>query len=562
MIVVIDNYDSFTYNLVQYLGELGAELQVFRNDQVAVKDIEALQPTHIVISPGPGTPEGCKRSVGISNDVIRRFHQGVSILGVCLGHQCIGYVFGGRVVRAPRLMHGKTSLVYRGDHPIFEGVPDQFRATRYHSLVVEEPLPEVLTPVARTEEGELMGLCHRNHPVIGLQFHPESILTREGKRILQNFLEMSSSPLPPRSSVGRGVAGRLSVEEAKRCPELVEGMNIKEGIGKVMLGEDLSGEEAEAVMGQIMAGEATPAQIGSFLTALRIKGETVDEIAGMATVMREKAVPVKITHPAIDVVGTGGDGSGSFNISTAAAFVVAGAGLKVAKHGNRAASSKCGSADVLEVLGVKLELSPENVARCIEDAGIGFMFAQVFHPAMKHVALPRREIGIRTVFNILGPLTNPARAEHMLLGVPSEELGATIASVLNRLGTKHSLVVHGQDGLDEISISSKSLVWDVSKELLSPPYEISPENFGFPKARRSEIAGGTPQENAVTLRGILNGVKGSIRNMVVMNAAAALVAGDVTNNLDDAARITEKAIDNGKAKEKLDKLVELSQQLE
>jgi anthranilate phosphoribosyltransferase len=337
---------------------------------------------------------------------------------------------------------------------------------------------------------------------------------------------------------------------------------IREAINTLVSGQSLSFEEASGAMEEIMTGEATPAQIGSFLTALRIKGETVDEIAGLADVMRKKAVPMKITHPAIDVVGTGGDGSGSFNISTAAAFVVAGAGLKVAKHGNRAASSKCGSADVLEALGVKLELSPENVARCIEDAGIGFMFAQVFHPAMKYVALPRREMGIRTVFNILGPLTNPARVEHMLLGVPSEELGATIASVLNRLGTRHSLVVHGQDGLDEISISSKSLVWDVSKELVSPPYEISPQSLGFPEARRSEIAGGTPQENAVTLRGILNGVKGSVRNMVVMNAAAALVAGDVTTDLNDAARIADEAIDSGRAKAKLDKLVELSQQLE
>ena len=187
MIVVIDNYDSFTYNLVQYLGELGAELQVFRNDQGTVREIEALHPSHIVISPGPGTPE----DAGISNDVIRHFHRSVPILGVCLGHQCIGHVFGGRVGRAPRLMHGKTSLIRRGDHPLFEGVPEQFEATRYHSLIVEEPLPEVLMPIAWTEQGELMGLCHRSYPVIGLQFHPESILTKHGLKIIKNFLDVS-----------------------------------------------------------------------------------------------------------------------------------------------------------------------------------------------------------------------------------------------------------------------------------------------------------------------------------------------------------------------------------
>jgi anthranilate synthase/phosphoribosyltransferase len=379
MIVVIDNYDSFTYNLVQHLGELGAELQVFRNDQVTLGQIEALHPTHIVISPGPGTPE----DGGISNDVIRHFHQRVPILGVCLGHQCIGYVFGGRVVRAPRLMHGKTSFIHHGDYPIFKGVPDQFRATRYHSLIVEEPLPEVLMPIAWSEERELMGLCHRNSSMIGLQFHPESILTGEGKRILQNFLEMPSSLRPSALSVSRGVAAKMSVEEAK--------MNIKEAIGKVMSGENLLGEEAEAVMGQIMAGEATPAQIGAFLTALRLKGETVEEITGCARAMRRSAIPVRPQRrDLVDTCGTGGDRTGTFNISTTAAFIVAGAGLGVAKHGNRSVSSHCGSADLLEALGINLELTPEQVAHCIDEVGIGFLFAPRLHPAMKHAIGPRR----------------------------------------------------------------------------------------------------------------------------------------------------------------------------
>lgn len=337
---------------------------------------------------------------------------------------------------------------------------------------------------------------------------------------------------------------------------------IKEAIGTLVEGKSLSYEEAYFVMGEIMSGEATAAQIGAFLTALRIKGETADEIAGLASVMRVKATPVKISGPAIDIVGTGGDGSDSFNISTAAAFVAAGAGLKVAKHGNRAATSQCGSADVLEALGVKIDLGPEGVAECIEKVGIGFMFAPVFHPAMKHAAPVRREIGIRTVFNILGPLTNPARVEHMVLGVPSEELGKKIAAVLYRLGTKHSLVVHGKDGLDEISISGKSLVWEISKNLLSSPYEVSPESFGFKKASNTEIKGGNPQENALALRRILDGEKSALRNIVVINAAAALIAGNVTADMKKAARLAEEAIDSGRAKEKLNRLVELSRSLE
>jgi len=337
---------------------------------------------------------------------------------------------------------------------------------------------------------------------------------------------------------------------------------IKEAISTLVSGKSLSFEEAYFVMGEIMGGEATPAQIASFLTALRLKGETADEIAGMASVMRAKATPVKIPGPAIDIVGTGGDGSGSFNISTAAAFVVAGAGLKVAKHGNRAMSSQCGSADILEALGVKIDLGPEGLAECIKKVGIGFMFAQVFHPAMKYAAPVRREIGIRTVFNILGPLTNPAQVEHMLLGVPSEELGNKIAAVLHRLGTKHALVVHGKDGLDEISISGKSLIWDVTKEKLSPSYEVSPKSFGFDKADGGKIKGGTPKENAEALLNILDRKKSVLRNIVVMNAAAALIAGNVTADMKKAARLAEEAIDSGKAKEKLYNLVELSWSLE
>jgi anthranilate phosphoribosyltransferase len=337
---------------------------------------------------------------------------------------------------------------------------------------------------------------------------------------------------------------------------------IKEAIGALVEGKSLTFEQASGAMEEIMSGEATPAQIAAFLTALRVKGETADEIAGMASVMRARATPVKLAGPAIDVVGTGGDGSGSFNISTAACFVVAGAGLKVAKHGNRAATSPCGAADVLEALGVKIALGPESVAACVSKVGIGFMFAPAYHPAMKHAAPVRKEIGIRTVFNILGPLTNPARAGHMLLGVASEELGHKIAAVLHRLGVKHALVAHGRDGLDEVSISDGSLVWDVTAGKLSPPYEITPENFGLKRADRAGLKGGTPAENAAALRRLLDGAPGVLRDAVVINAAAALVAGDVTTDFKEAARLAIEVIDSGKARKILNDLVELSQGLE
>ena len=336
---------------------------------------------------------------------------------------------------------------------------------------------------------------------------------------------------------------------------------IKEAIETVVNSRSLTFKEAAAVMEEIMSGEATPAQFAAFITALRIKGETVDEIAGLASVMQAKATPVQVTPPVVDTCGTGGDGLCSFNISTTAAFIVAGAGLKVAKHGNRAMSSHCGSADVLEALGVRIELGAEAVAQCLEIVGIGFMFAPVFHPAMKYATAPRREIGIRTVFNILGPLTNPAKAKFQVIGVPSKELGERIAFVLHRLGTEHSLVVHGVDGMDEISISRKSLVWDVNQHRVLPPYEVSPDDFGFMKASMTQIKGGTARQNAKILRGILSGEVGARRNIVIMNAAAALVAGNQASDLKEGASIAEQTLDSGKALAKLDELIKLSRSL-
>ncbi|MGQ9546164.1 MAG: anthranilate phosphoribosyltransferase [Dehalococcoidia bacterium] len=337
---------------------------------------------------------------------------------------------------------------------------------------------------------------------------------------------------------------------------------IKEAIETVVCSRSLSFEQAATVMEEIMSGEATPAQVAAFITALRMKGETVDEIAGLASVMQAKATPVEVTSPVVDTCGTGGDGFGSFNISTTTAFVVAGAGLKVAKHGNRAMSSHCGSADVLEALGVRIELGAEAVAQCLDRVGIGFMFAPIFHPAMKCASAPRREIGIRTVFNILGPLTNPAKAKSQVIGVPSKELGEKIAFALHRLGTQHSLVVHGTDGMDEISISRKSLIWDVNQDRVSPPYEVSPDDFGFMKASVTQIKGGTARQNAKILRGILSGEVGARRNIVIMNAAAALVAGNQASDLKEGAAIAEKIIDSGRALAKLEQLIKFSQSLD
>ena len=336
---------------------------------------------------------------------------------------------------------------------------------------------------------------------------------------------------------------------------------IREAIEKVVSGQSLDLAEATSVMGEIMEGEATPGQLGAFLTALRLKGETADEIAGMATVMREKSLRVEAPGPLVDSVGTGGDGQNTFNISTAAAFVAAAAGPKVAKHGNRAASSSCGSADVLEALGVKIELTPASVARCVNEVGMGFMFAQAFHPAMRHAGPVRREIGIRTVFNILGPLTNPAGAQHLLLGVADPELGPTMARVLALLGVSHALVVHGHGGLDELSLSGDSSVWEVQGgEVRS--WTLNLADTGLPLRSTEEIRGGDREQNAQTMRRIFRGEEGPVRDVVLLNSAGVLLAADRVESIRDGIQAAAQIIDDGGALEKLDDLVALSQSLE
>jgi len=323
---------------------------------------------------------------------------------------------------------------------------------------------------------------------------------------------------------------------------------------------DLSEEEAAAAMRDILSGEATPAQLGAFLIALRLKGETVDEIAGMASVMREHSLKVEVKGPLLDTCGTGGDGQGTFNVSTAAAFVAAGAGARIAKHGNRAMTSGCGSADVLEALGAKIDLSPEQVAECIERTGFGFMFAQVFHPAMKHAAGPRREIGVRTVFNILGPLTNPAGAQHQLLGVARPEIAATIAQALQRLDSRHALVVHGTDGVDELSISGPSMIHELSEGSLRE-YSVTPEDAGLSTAHARAVRGGTPEQNAAVLRAVVSGERGPLRDVVVLNTGAALLAANAARDLKEGAMLAQESIDSGAAGRKLDEWVELTQSL-
>lgn len=335
-------------------------------------------------------------------------------------------------------------------------------------------------------------------------------------------------------------------------------MNMQKAIAKVINGDDLRRDEMVDVMNQIMSGEATDAQIGAFLIALRLKGESVDEIAGAVAVMREKATPIATKHDVIvDTCGTGGDHSGTFNISTTAAFVAAGAGLCVAKHGNRAATSQSGSADVLMALGVNIEASPETVSQCLDEVGIGFLFAPALHGAMKYAIGPRRELGVRTIFNALGPLTNPAGARRQVIGVYSAALTETLAGVLATLGAERAYVVHGADGLDEMTLTGPTKVSELKDGAVST-YRVSPGEVGLGQVRAAALKGGDADSNAAITLSVLKGAEGPARDIVLLNAAAAIVAGDKASDLREGVQVAAEAIDSGRAMAKLEALIEAS----
>jgi anthranilate phosphoribosyltransferase len=347
---------------------------------------------------------------------------------------------------------------------------------------------------------------------------------------------------------------------------------ITEALKTLVDGRPLTRVEAAAAMDAIMSGAATNAQIAAFLTALRMKGETVEELIGFAQVMRQKVVRVRTRgeevasltgtdrEMLIDTCGTGGDAAGTFNVSTATAFVVAGAGLKVAKHGNRSVSSLCGSADVVETLGINLDLTPAQVARCIDEVGIGFLYAPLLHTAMKHVMAARREMGIRTVFNMLGPLTNPAGANAQVIGVYAAALTEPLARVLAELGTIRAFVVHGADGLDELSNTGESRVSEV-REGVVRTFTVRPEDFGLPRASIRDLLGGDREQNAQMIRALLDGEPGPKRDIVLMNAAAALTAGGKARDLKEGVTLASESIDRGHARAKLAALVALSRKL-
>lgn len=539
MHLLIDNYDSFTYNIFQTLSELTSEpVRVVRNDALTVGDIEAMAPSTIILSPGPGRPE----EAGICVDVIRAFSGKIPILGVCLGHQAIGYAFGGVVKSASRIVHGKAEPIRLDGKGLFRAISSPSLFTRYHSLAVErETLPECLEETAVSMDGELMGIRHKEHLTEGIQFHPESLASDYGRMVLKNFLSYKRDPF-----------------------------ELKSVLSQVIAGNRLSRVQAEDFMDELTEGNMTDVQIAGFLTALNAKGIHRDELAGAAAVLNRKAKKLSLSGPLLDTCGTGGDETGTFNISSMSALVAASAGARVAKHGNRAVSSRSGSADFFRELGIANDLPPAGVAGMIESEGFGFLFAPLYHGAMKFAAKARKELGIKTIMNLLGPLANPAGAEYRLIGVFADEFCLPMAEAAKELGVKKVMIVHSEDGLDELSVCAPSRVVYIDESGAVSDYSFDPGVAGIPRYRIEELKGGRPEENARIALAILggkspeaaegpppakagngNGGFAAIRDAVLLNAGAALFVYGIGDSISQGYRIAKAAFDSGKTLEKL-----------
>ena len=524
LILLIDNYDSFVFNVEQYLRELTSEeVHCVRNDKITLDEIRRLNPSKIVLSPGPKHPQDS----GICLEILRS-DIAAPILGICLGHQAIGLVHGAKIKRLEKPYHGKTSLIkVSRKEPLFTGLPDEFEVMRYHSLYVDE-LPSNLECTAVSEDGVVMALSVRDRPIFGIQFHPESYFTQYGKKIIENFINYE---VAPSSEV---------VKEPKIRP-------LKPFLIKLQENERLDDRDFEQICEIIASKEYEITQLAALLVLISEKSLYPQSLASLAKNILKYSQTYRDPSPMIDLCGTGGDGFKTINISTTVAFILASLGVKVAKHGNKAVSSKSGSSDVLEILGVRSSNSLLGQRELLNDKNLAFFHAPFFHPLVGEVREVRQRLGIRTVFNVLGPLLNPNLAlKNQLVGVYHKPVLRLYAETLQLLGRERALVVRGEDGLDEISLCDETRVVELRGGQISE-YSITPEQFGFRRAFHSEIEGGTPEQNAEILKQILKGeISGPKFDVVVLNAMFALYAAGVADSPAQAKELILDAIKSGK----------------
>ena len=528
--VIIDNYDSFTYNIYQILGKLMEDaglkndIQVYRNDKISVAQLLKLAPSRLLISPGPGTPS----DAGISVEAIRSLADKIPILGICLGLQCLAIAFGGKIVQARNIVHGKVERISIDGKGVLRNLGASGFFTRYHSLAVDPALvPDELEVSAWASDGEIMGLRHRSLPVEGLQFHPESIGSEHGSKILANFLNWRRQPLN---------RGHL--------------------LSQVIDGNDLSKEEAGAFMEELTDGALDDGFTAGILVGLAAKGISANELAACASVLIRKRRVVPFDEGGVlDTCGTGGDEMGTFNISSLSALLAASCGAKVAKHGNKAVSSRSGSTDFFAALGIRVDLGPEEVAQSIREEGFAYMAAPIFHGAMRHAGPVRAALGVKTILNCLGPLVNPIGAEFQIIGVYKEGLLPTIAWAAKILGVRRVMTVHSNDGLDEISPAASTKYFFIDEKGLETDGLFSPTDLGISGFSVSDLKGGDGIENARIAEEIVyGGGPSAIREAICLNTGAALFVCGMAEEIGSGYQLAKKALADGRLSAKLESL--------
>ena len=535
MILMIDNYDSFVFNVEQYLKEMtDDEVITVRNDAITIDDIKKMNPNKIIFSPGPKHPKDSGICLEILNNIDKLGN--IPILGICLGHQAIGMNFGGEIKRLENPLHGKTSeiTVLSENSVLFKNLPKKFKVMRYHSLYVDN-IPENLEVMAKSEDGIAMAVEHKSKNIFGIQFHPESIFTEYGKNMIRNFLNIEILE-EKKENKNNDVKGNF------------EDMN--KYLKKLQENIVLTDTDFREICKIIDSKNYDIVQLGALLVLISEKSLYPESLTAFVKNILEYSTTFEDETPMIDVCGTGGDGFKTINISTAVAFILGAMGVNVAKHGNRAISSKSGSSNVLDKLGVPLENSLANQIEKLHVKNLAFFHAPFFHKLVGEVREVRSRLGIRTVFNILGPLLHPnTKLKYQLVGLYHEPVHRLYAETLQLLGRKHALAVRGNDGLDEITICDDTKIIEVKSEQILE-YTISPESFGFKRAFHSEIEGGTPEENAEILVKILKGEEKSAKfDIVVLNAMFALYTADVVDHPAKAKEMVLEAIESGKVYE-------------
>lgn len=533
MILVIDNYDSFTFNVVQSLLQATSEeVKVVRNDECSVAELALMKPSHLIVSPGPGNPS----EAGISVEAIKYFAGKIPILGVCLGHQAIGEAFGGKIVHAKNVCHGIVQEIDLDGRGLFRTIGKSAKFTRYHSLVIDEcSLSNEFEVTARAVDGDIMGIRHKTLAIEGVQFHPESIASEKCSELFTNFLNYRR-----------------------------ENLNASAYLNKLLDGQNLSEEEAAFFMENVTDGTMDERVMAGILVGMQAKGICVEEMTGCAKTLLKKKVEFPYSKGGLaEIVGTGGDGKGSFNISSMSALVAASLGQSVAKHGNRAVSSKSGAADFYENFGINIMASPKKSALMLEKTGFAFLMAPVYHGAMRFAAPVRKALGIKTIMNVLGPLLNPAGAEFQVLGVYSKSLLKDYARAAISVGAKRVMTVYSADGYDEISPCAKTYAYLIDEKGRETGFVIDPAKFGIKDAQEDELIGGDGKKNVELAKEVLSGGgRKTIRYAVCLNTAAILYLTGKAKNLKDGYEMAMEAISSGKTLAKIEEIVQISKMID